>query len=89
MVYMIWKSYVDSQPATQEQLLILSRETPCVQEAFRQALKPDDGSRSEPLTLGEAKQMAKKCRDTEALSENEKQEILGEQLKALNDIRQR
>lgn len=32
MVYMIGQRYVDSQPATQEQLLILSRETPCVQD---------------------------------------------------------
>lgn len=85
MVYLIWRGHVDRLPATQEQLLILSRDTPCVQDAFRKALNPDGDHHPEPLTIGDARKLAGNCRDKAALPENEKQVTLNEQRKALSD----
>ncbi|RLM11850.1 hypothetical protein BIY27_12270 [Gibbsiella quercinecans] len=82
--------------ATEQQLLRIVRETPCAEEAFRDALTPNVGLTSdpndtpEPLTINKAYELASKCKERErkVSDSNETNKIREKQLESLNSISQ-
>ncbi|PIK80924.1 hypothetical protein CFY86_28775 [Raoultella ornithinolytica] len=88
----IYENYLDSQPATPEQLHTIIRETPCAGKVLLLALDVNDGNSSEPLTLGYANELASGCKEKEMLMESKKiregemTTFREKQLKALNGI---
>ncbi|MVT05888.1 hypothetical protein CD006_25300 [Enterobacter sp. 10-1] len=67
--------------ATDDELLMISRETPCAAEEFLNALTPSDRSNSKPLTIRDARNLASECTERdEEINLHEKQ------LKTLNGI---
>lgn len=88
----IYENYLDSQPATPEQLHTIIRDTPCAGKVLLLALEVNDGNSSEPLTLGYANELASGCKEKEMLMESKKiregemTTFREKQLKALNGI---
>lgn len=61
---LFYNDYLGQQPATPEQLTEIAQKTPCAAEAFQKVLKSDSSdSKSEPLSLGKAKELASECRE--------------------------
>ncbi|HGS6999580.1 hypothetical protein [Raoultella terrigena] len=89
---LFYKDYLETQPATPEQLSEISKETPCAGKVLQLALESNDDDSSEPLTLGYANELASGCKEKERLMENKKiregemTTFREKQLKALNGI---
>lgn len=96
MAVVIYWVIVGDKVATEQQLLLIVRETPCAEEAFRDALTPNVGLTSdpndtpEPLTVNKAHELASKCkeREREISDSNETNKIRKKQLESLNSISQ-
>ncbi|HFT6601518.1 TPA: hypothetical protein ACGRM4_005180 [Klebsiella oxytoca] len=67
--------------ATDDELLIISRETPCAAEEFRNALAPSGDSISQPLTIRDAHNLASEC-----TARDEQNGLREKQLKVLNEF---
>lgn len=90
--YPVYENYLDSQPATPEQLHTIVRDTPCAGKVLQLDLESNDDDSSEPLTLGYANELASGCKEKEMLMESKKiregemNKFREKQLKALNGI---
>ncbi|MEK7981337.1 hypothetical protein N5I81_027715 [Klebsiella michiganensis] len=67
--------------ATDDELLIISRESPYAAEEFRNALAPSGDSISKPLTIRDAHNLASEC-----TARDEQNGLREKQLKALNEF---
>ena len=87
-----YKDYLETLPATPEQLSEIAKETPCAGKVLLLALDVNDDNSSEPLTLGYANELASGCKEKEMLMESKKiregemNKFREKQLKALNGI---
>lgn len=88
----MYENYLDSQPATPEQILTIIRDAACAAKALQLALESNDDDLSEPLTLGYENKLASECKEKEMLMESKKiredemNKFREKQLKALGGI---
>ena len=92
LLCIFYKDYLETLPATPEQLSEIAKETPCAGKVLLLALDVNDDNSSEPLTLGYANELASGCKEKEMLMESKKiregemNKFREKQLKALNGI---
>lgn len=81
------KQFPVDRVATDQELVMISRETPCAAEAFRNVLTPSDDYHSKPVTISDAHKLASECaeKEKEITKIKEDNKLREQQLKALNE----